>query len=101
MLPFNITKEAVRGDPNYTAPTLPTLPFTKYADNPILSPNPANNWDSAYLYDPTAVVLNETIFLRSERLKDIEYRPHLVNRRIQLYMPQQSPSYMLQKTTRP
>lgn len=62
-LPFNITKATREGDPNYIAPIFPILPFTKYADNPILSPNPANNWESAYLYNPTAIVLNETIFL--------------------------------------
>lgn len=63
VLPFNITKETIEGDPNYTAPIFPILPFTKYTDNPILSPNPANNWESAYLYNPTAIVLNETVFL--------------------------------------
>ena len=26
-------------------------------------PNTPNNWESAYLYNPTAIVLNETIFL--------------------------------------
>lgn len=62
-LPFSITPDTPEGDPNYTAPVFPILPFQKYANNPILSPNPANNWESAYLYNPTAIVLNETIFL--------------------------------------
>lgn len=62
-LPFEITTETPDGDPNYTAPTFPLLPFQKYANNPILSPYPANNWESAFLYNPTAIVLNETIFL--------------------------------------
>jgi predicted GH43/DUF377 family glycosyl hydrolase len=31
--------------------------------DPILTPNPAQNWESAYLYNPTAIVLNDTIFL--------------------------------------
>lgn len=62
-LPFNITTSTPEGDPNYTAPIYPILPFTKYAQNPILVPNPANNWESAFLYNPTAVVLNSTIFL--------------------------------------
>lgn len=39
------------------------MPFNQYANNPILSPNPANNFESAFLYNPTAIVLNETIFL--------------------------------------
>lgn len=62
-LPFNITADTIEGDSNYTAPYFPLLPFNKYSGNPILTPNPANNWESAYLYNPTAVVLNETIFL--------------------------------------
>ncbi|ETN36985.1 uncharacterized protein HMPREF1541_07973 [Cyphellophora europaea CBS 101466] len=62
-LPFNITEATVEGDANYTAPIFPILPFNKYSGNPILTPNPANDWESAYLYNPTAIVLNETIFL--------------------------------------
>ena len=62
-LPFNITKSTKEGDANYTAPYFPILPFNKYAGNPILTPNANNNWESAYLYNPTAIVLNETIFL--------------------------------------
>ena len=62
-LPFNITENTVEGDSNYSAPAFPLLPFNKYAGNPILTPNAANNWESAYLYNPTAIVLNETIFL--------------------------------------
>lgn len=62
-LPFQITTNTTEGDPNYIPPTFPILPFTKYSGNPILSPNPANDWESAYLYNPTALVLNETIFI--------------------------------------
>lgn len=62
-LPFTISSDTPDGDPNYTAPVFPILPFNKYSGNPILSPNPANNWESAFLYNPTAIVLNETIFL--------------------------------------
>lgn len=62
-LPFNISSSTPDGDSNYTAPIFPILPFNKYSGNPILSPNPANNWESAFLYNPTAIVLNETIFL--------------------------------------
>jgi len=63
LLPFTISLDTLDGDPNYTAPIFPILPFNKYAGNPILSPNPENNWESAFLYNPTAIVLNETIFL--------------------------------------
>lgn len=62
-LPFEITPDTVDGDPNYIPPYFPILPFNQYPGNPILSPNPANNFESAYLYNPTAIVLNETIFL--------------------------------------
>lgn len=62
-LPFPISESTVEGDPNYRAPLFPILPFNKYPDNPILSPNPANDFESAYLYNPTAIVLNQTIFL--------------------------------------
>lgn len=41
----------------------PIGPFQKYSGNPILSPNPSANFESAYLYNPCAIVLNETIFL--------------------------------------
>lgn len=62
-LPFPISSDTVEGDPNYIAPLFPILPFNQYSGNPILEPNPANNWESAFLYNPTAIVLNETIFL--------------------------------------
>lgn len=62
-LPFDINPSTPLNDPNYSAPLFPLLPFTKYANNPILTPNPAQNFESAFLYNPTAIVLNETIFL--------------------------------------
>ena len=62
-LPFNINQDTIEGDNNYSAPIFPILPFNKYVGNPILRPNPNNNWESAFLYNPTAIVLNETIFL--------------------------------------
>jgi predicted GH43/DUF377 family glycosyl hydrolase len=62
-LPFEINSDTVDGDPDYIPPYFPILPFNQYVKNPILSPNPANNFESAFLYNPTAIVLNETIFL--------------------------------------
>jgi predicted GH43/DUF377 family glycosyl hydrolase len=62
-LPFTISRDTIEGDSNYTAPVFPIAPFNKYKNNPILTPNPDNDWESAYLYNPTAIVLNETIFL--------------------------------------
>lgn len=61
--PFNISRRTVEGDAHYRAPVFPILPFKKYSENPILTPNPANDWESAYLYNPTAIVLDSTIFL--------------------------------------
>lgn len=62
-LPFHINPDTVEGTASYTAPVFPILPFNKYEGNPILKPNPTNDWESAYLYNPTAIVLNKTIFL--------------------------------------
>lgn len=62
-LPFQIDEQTIEGDSNYSAPIFPILPFNKYASNPILVPNPNSNFESAFLYNPTAIVLNETIFL--------------------------------------
>lgn len=62
-LPFSISADTVEGDPEYVPPLFPILPFNQYPRNPILSPNPSNNFESAYLYNPTAIVLNSTIFL--------------------------------------
>jgi len=62
-LPFEINEQTIEGDANYRAPIFPILPFNKYPANPILVPNPSSNFESAYLYNPTAIVLNETIFL--------------------------------------
>lgn len=62
-LPFTITKETVQDDSNYIEPIFPILPFIKYHNNPILTPNPSNKWESAYVYNPTAIVLNSTVFL--------------------------------------
>ncbi|EXJ64755.1 hypothetical protein A1O7_01093 [Cladophialophora yegresii CBS 114405] len=63
VLPFNITTSTSLNTANYSAPIFPIAPFNKYARNPILTPNPSANWESAFLYNPTAIVLNETIFL--------------------------------------
>ncbi|KEF56517.1 uncharacterized protein A1O9_06704 [Exophiala aquamarina CBS 119918] len=62
-LPFTITKDTIQGDPNHIFPIFPILPFIKHHNNPILTPNPSNKWESAYVYNPTAIVLNSTIFL--------------------------------------
>ena len=62
-LPFTITKDTPQGDADHIEPIFPILPFTKYHSNPILTPNPSNKWESAYVYNPTAIVLNSTIFL--------------------------------------
>lgn len=62
-LPFEINRSTPEGDPSFIAPIFPILPFQKYSHNPILTPNVKNDWESAYVYNPTAIVLNETVFL--------------------------------------
>ena len=62
-LPFKITTKTPLNDKNYVAPVFPILPFEPYANNPVLTPNPGSNFESKYLYNPTAIVLNDTIFL--------------------------------------
>lgn len=53
------------GDPTYKAPTtFPIGPrFSKYENNPILKPNPANEFEEAYIYNATAIVLDNMVFL--------------------------------------
>ena len=58
-----ITPQSPDNDPNYKAPYFPLLGFKEYAGNPIMSPNPNNNWESAYLYNPSAIVVDDTIWL--------------------------------------
>lgn len=58
-----ITTKSVDNDRNYVAPYFPLLGFKEYENNPIMSPNPASNWESAYLYNPSAIVVDDTIFL--------------------------------------
>jgi predicted GH43/DUF377 family glycosyl hydrolase len=58
-----ITPRTRENEANYTAPYFPLLGFTQYEHNPILSPNPANAWESAYLYNPSAIVLDDKVFV--------------------------------------
>lgn len=58
-----ITPKSSDNDPHYKAPYFPLLGFKEYENNPILSPNPDNNWESAFLYNPSAIVVDDTIFL--------------------------------------
>ncbi|OAQ59574.1 glycosyl hydrolase [Pochonia chlamydosporia 170] len=58
-----ITKKSVENDKNYKAPYFPLLGFQEYKGNPILSPNPDNNWESAYLYNPSAIVIDDKVWL--------------------------------------
>ncbi|KAK6204777.1 glycosyl hydrolase [Scheffersomyces amazonensis] len=64
-MPFpKITKDSVSGDKDYIAPkAYPIGPFTKYSNNPILRPDPTVEFESAYLYNATAIVVDDTVFL--------------------------------------
>jgi predicted GH43/DUF377 family glycosyl hydrolase len=43
--------------------TFPLGPFVKYAGNPILRPDPSHDWESAFLYNPAAVVVGSRVAL--------------------------------------
>jgi hypothetical protein len=54
---------STEGDANYSAPYFPLLGFTEYANNPVLAPNPSSGWESAYLYNPAAIVVDDKVWL--------------------------------------
>lgn len=60
-----ITPETPDGDANYKAPkSFPIGPhFKKYEHNPILKPNPDNEFESSYIYNAAAIVLDQKVFL--------------------------------------
>lgn len=58
-----VGKNSTQGDRNYKAPYFPLLGFKEYAHNPILRPNPSNNWESAFLYNPAAIVIDDMVWL--------------------------------------
>jgi predicted GH43/DUF377 family glycosyl hydrolase len=62
-IPPAVSAESREGDANYIPPTFPIGPFTKYAGNPLLVPNPAYEFESVYIYNAAAIVLDDTIFL--------------------------------------
>lgn len=64
MLP-KIDRHSVDGDVNYKAPkSFPIGPhFTRYAKNPIMRPNPDNEFESTYLYNATAMVIDDKVYL--------------------------------------
>ncbi|KAB5578051.1 putative glycosyl hydrolase [Coniochaeta sp. 2T2.1] len=61
--PPTITSQTRQNEANYTAPYFPLLGFEQYSGNPILRPNPNNSWESAFLYNPSAIVLDDKVFL--------------------------------------
>ncbi|ABN67904.2 glycosidase [Scheffersomyces stipitis CBS 6054] len=63
MLPV-VSRASTLGDRNYKAPTkFPIGPFQKYENNPILTPNPDNEFESAYIYNATAIVVDDKVYL--------------------------------------
>lgn len=55
--------DSVEGDRNYTAPYFPLMGFKNYSGNPIMEPNPDNDWESAYTYNPSAIVIDDMVWL--------------------------------------
>lgn len=64
MLP-KIDRNSVVGDKNYKAPkSFPIGPlFARYKHNPIMKPNPENEFESTYLYNATAIVIDDKVYL--------------------------------------
>ena len=58
-----VTSKSTQNEKNYTAPYFPLLGFKEYPGNPILGPNPHGYWESAYLYNPAAVVIDDKVWL--------------------------------------
>lgn len=58
-----IGAHSVQDDAKYKPPAFPIGPFTKYAKNPILVPNKDNKFESGYLYNPAAFVIDDKVFL--------------------------------------
>lgn len=59
-----INKDSKDGDSNYKAPkAFPIGPFRKYEHNPILRPNPEIEFESGYLYNATAIVIDDKVFM--------------------------------------
>lgn len=52
-----------RNSPNPSQIKFPLPPFTKYPHNPILTPDPAHKWESAYVYNATAIVVDQKVYL--------------------------------------
>ncbi|KAJ6093509.1 hypothetical protein N7486_008798 [Penicillium sp. IBT 16267x] len=61
--PPKITKQSQQNQANYTAPYFPLLGFEQYANNPVMKPDPTHAWESAYLYNPSAIVMDDKVFL--------------------------------------
>ncbi len=55
-----ITPSSKQNEKIYTAPYFPLLGFKEYPGNPILGPNPNAKWESAYLYNPSAIVIDDS-----------------------------------------
>jgi len=62
-IPPVITQGSRENDSNYISPSFPIGPFTKYSGNPLLVPNAENDFESAYIYNAAALVLDDSIYL--------------------------------------
>ncbi|CAI5755602.1 unnamed protein product [Candida verbasci] len=63
MLPI-VNKHSFDGDINYKPPRkFPIGPFKKYKHNPIMKPDPNIEFECAYLYNATAIVIDDKVFM--------------------------------------
>ncbi|KAH8688982.1 Mannoside phosphorylase [Talaromyces proteolyticus] len=58
-----INRNSTQGDSSYRAPYFPILNWTQYENNPILGANQARGWESSYVYNPTAMVIDDMVVL--------------------------------------
>ncbi|KAI5964383.1 hypothetical protein KGF57_001056 [Candida theae] len=63
MIPI-INKNSTCGDKNYKPPTtFPIGPFKRYKHNPIMKPDPNVEFECAYLYNATAIVIDDHVVM--------------------------------------
>jgi predicted GH43/DUF377 family glycosyl hydrolase len=61
--PPKITSNSTQGDKNYKAPLFPILNWTQYENNPVLGANQNRGWEASYVYNPTAMVIDDMVIV--------------------------------------
>ena len=59
-----INRNSIEGCKDYKPPSsFPIGPFKKWHHNPIMKPDPNVEWESGYLYNATAIVIDDKVFM--------------------------------------